>query len=445
MPEKPFQNSTIIDPTESMRKFLTLISIILLFLISCPIQLKSQVVTEIDSITMCYNATKEIPVVVQNIESVDSLRLALYFDSNVIDFIEYFDVNAALTGGTFDIAKQNDSIIMSWKRASSVSITQDTLVRLRFKGLTGSTTLHWNTSSSFYHTSTGNQIAIFVDGKAVVDPKINVILTELSPTCAKTCVANYQAIASGGNGPNKILWNGKPSQYDFIKKNLCAGPNQIQITDTWGCKLDSVYTIVGLAGAKVKIIIEGNEDTTIYVENPVLRFSFQEISPTHVIDPPLWEFGDGDTAISFNPIHVYEEAITVTGQNPGYTLKLHIFNENGCDSVIETWIPIKVAKLKIPGVITPNADGKNDIFLILNENKTGSGEDIKITNEYQRMELVIFDRWGRKLYENSNYKSDWEAKGVPDGSYFYILKTVGFYSTETHKGSITILGSGITN
>ena len=427
-----------------MRNLLTIISFVLLFLISCPKQLKSQVVTAIDSITMCYNATKAIPVVVHNVVSVDSIRLALYFDSNAVDFIEHFGVNPALAGGTFNSGNVGDSLIITWKRAGSVNIIQDTLVWLRFKGLTGSTALHWNNSTSFFHTSTGNQTAIFVDGKAVVDPEINVILKELSPTCARTCVANYQADASGGTGPYKILWNAKVSQYDFIRKNLCTGPNKILITDAWGCNLDSTYTITGLPGANVKLIIQGNEDTTIYVQNPVLNFSFQEISPTHIIEAPVWEFGDGDTAVSFNPTHVYQQAITVTGQNPGYTLKLHIYNENGCDSVIEKWIPIKVAKLKIPAVITPNADGKNDVFLILNENKTGSGEDIKITNEYQNMELVIFDRWGHKLYENSNYKSDWEAKGIPDGSYFYILKTVGFYSTETHKGSITVLGSGRT-
>jgi len=60
------------------------------------------------------------------------------------------------------------------------------------------------------------------------------------------------------------------------------------------------------------------------------------------------------------------------------------------------------------------------------------------------MELVIFDRWGRKIYDTPNYKSDWQAKGVPDGSYYYVLKTIGFYKTEKFKGSITILGSGIT-
>lgn len=79
--------------------------------------------------------------------------------------------------------------------------------------------------------------------------------------------------------------------------------------------------------------------------------------------------------------------------------------------------------------------------MILNENKNGSGEEIKITTEYQRMELIVFDRWGRKLYDSNNYQSDWTAKGVPDGAYYYKLKTVGFYRTDNYKGSLTILGS----
>lgn len=426
-----------------MHKFLTSIPIIFLFLLFAPERSNAQVVTELGNISMCYHANKELPVVVQNMNNVDTLRLVLSFDNNAIDFVEYFAENAALTGKTFSVTNENDSIIISWtKTSSNVTFAKDTLVWLRFKGLTGSTTMHWNTSSSYYHSSTGNLPSVFIDGKAVVDPKINVILTELSPTCTRTCVANYQAEGSGGTAPYKYLWNGKASQWDFIQKYLCSGKNNLSVIDSWGCRLDSIFTINGLPGANVKLIIEGNEDTTIYLQNPVLTFSFDEIAPTHVVEAPFWEFGDGDTAVSFNPTHVYERANT--NLDGFYDLKLHVYNENGCDSVIEVRIPIKEAKLKIPGVITPNADGKNDVFLILNENKTGSGEDIKITNEFQSMELLIFDRWGRKLYENSNYKSDWIAKGVPDGSYYYVLTTHGFYKTEKFKGSITILGSGIS-
>ncbi len=424
-----------------MHKFLTIIPIFLLIFLFAPKQLKSQVITELDSISLCYKANTSIPVVVQNMVDVDTLRLVLSFDKNVIDFVEAYGLNDALSGGSFSVTNENDSIIINWARLNSTTLANDTLVWMRFTGLTGSTSLHWNASGSFYHSTTGNLFTVFVDGKAVVDQKIDVILTELSPTCAKTCDANYQAEASGGTAPYTYYWNNKLSQWDFIQKYLCSGPNKITVTDTWGCKLDSIFDIKGLPGASVKLIIEGNEDTTIYLQNPVLTFSFQENYPTHVVEPPYWEFGDGDTARSFNPTHLYDKAIN--NLDGYYDLKLHVVNENGCDSTIEVRIPIKEAKLNIPGVITPNGDSYNENFLIVNENKSGSGEDRKVTNEFQSMELVIFDRWGRKLYENSNYKSDWHAEGVPDGSYYYILKTIGFYKTEKYKGSITILGSGL--
>jgi gliding motility-associated-like protein len=315
------------------------------------------------------------------------------------------------------------------------------LVWVKFKGLGNSTNLTWQQSGSYYNKAGTTISNKFINGSIAVNPKIDVVLTEINPTCSKTCVANYQADATGGIAPYTFLWNGKSSQYNFIQTNMCSGSNTITITDARGCKLDSAFSIKGLPGANVKLIVEGNEDTTIYLQNPVLSFRFEEVFPTHVVDPPLWDFGDGDTARSFNPTHTYSRANVDLAKKPYYILKLNIKNENGCDTIIEVTIPIKEADIKIPGVITPNSDGKNDVFMILNEKKNGSGEEIKITNEYQRMELIVFDRWGRKLYDSNNYQSDWTAKGVPDGVYYYKLKAIGFYSTENYKGSLTILGS----
>ncbi len=428
---------------KSMRKFLTLLPIAVLFFAFTPKLINAQVITEIGEFQMCYHASTAMPVVVHNMNDIDSLRLVLSFDKNVIGFVEYFALNALLAGGTFEVYNDNDSIIINWSRTSSATITSDTLVWLKFNGLVGSSVLQWNTPGSSYYTQGVNVTSIFLNGNVTVNPEIKVTLTEIDPTCVLKCDANYMANSTGGTSPYIYLWNGKPGRFDSIQTGMCSGPYLISITDSKGCKLDSLFTIEGLPAADVNLIIEGNSDTTIYLQNPVLTFSFQEISPTHVIEPPLWEFGDGDTARSFNPTHVYSRAITNT--DGYYILKLFILNENGCGDTIEFKIQIKDAKLKIPGVITPNGDGFNDSFMILNENKTGSGEEIKITTEFQRMELVVFDRWGRKLFDDSNYQSDWAAKGVPDGSYYFILKTVGFYKTEIYKGSITILGSGITN
>lgn len=426
-----------------MSKLLTVISIIIFSLTYAPRQVFSQVITGIGDFQLCYHASTIMPIVVQNMNGVDSLKIVLAFDKNAVTFIEHFGVNAALIGGVFSVANENDSIVITWTQGSSSTLANDTLVWLKFEGLIGSTTLHWSISGSYYHTSSGNTPAIFLDGSAVVAPKINTTITEIDATCAKLCEANYMANASGGKPPYSYKWDGAPGRFDSIQTGLCSGKRLLSIIDTWGCRLDTNYVINGMPGANVKLIIEGNEDTTIYLENPVLSFRFEENYPTHVVEPPVWFFGDGDSAVSFNPTHLYSRANTNT--DGYYVLKLIVKNENGCDSTIEVTIKIKDADLKIPGVITPNGDSFNESFLILNQNKVGSGEDIKITTEFQRMELLIYDRWGRKIYDDSNYQSDWHAKGVPDGVYYFKLKTVGYYNTELYKGSITILGSGNNN
>jgi gliding motility-associated-like protein/uncharacterized repeat protein (TIGR01451 family) len=70
---------------------------------------------------------------------------------------------------------------------------------------------------------------------------------------------------------------------------------------------------------------------------------------------------------------------------------------------------IKVLPFFIPNVITPNGDGFNDTF------------EIKGLNKFLRNELLIFNRFGDHLYKKVDYKNDWAAKGLVDGTYFYIL------------------------
>ena len=54
------------------------------------------------------------------------------------------------------------------------------------------------------------------------------------------------------------------------------------------------------------------------------------------------------------------------------------------------------------------------------------------------MKLVIFNRWGKKIYEKTDYQNDWNGDNHTDGTYFFILELNDFANT-LHKGSITIL------
>jgi len=66
-------------------------------------------------------------------------------------------------------------------------------------------------------------------------------------------------------------------------------------------------------------------------------------------------------------------------------------------------------EIEIPNVITPNNDGYNDCFIIKN------------LNQFKINQLVIVDRNYKLIYEKSNYQNDWDARGITDGIYFYIL------------------------
>jgi gliding motility-associated-like protein len=73
---------------------------------------------------------------------------------------------------------------------------------------------------------------------------------------------------------------------------------------------------------------------------------------------------------------------------------------------------ILVKALFIPNVITPNGDGSNDRF------------EIKGLNKFLKTELVIFDRWGDHVFEQTNYQNDWSASGLSTGTFFYIFSGI---------------------
>lgn len=80
----------------------------------------------------------------------------------------------------------------------------------------------------------------------------------------------------------------------------------------------------------------------------------------------------------------------------------------------------------IPNIITPNNDGANDYFKIGN------------IEYHSNTSVIIFDRWGKKVYDNKNYNNEWKAEGLPDGTYFYIIdvpedkKYSGFITVFSH-------------
>lgn len=69
--------------------------------------------------------------------------------------------------------------------------------------------------------------------------------------------------------------------------------------------------------------------------------------------------------------------------------------------------------LSIPNTFTPNGDGINDTW------------DIKYLDYYPKSTVIIFDRWGKKVFSSIGYPIAWDGtyKGaaIPSGTYYYII------------------------
>ncbi len=82
-------------------------------------------------------------------------------------------------------------------------------------------------------------------------------------------------------------------------------------------------------------------------------------------------------------------------------------------------------QVEIPNVITPNGDNANDYFKIKN------------LEYHPNTSVSIFDRWGLKVFESTNYNNEWKGDGVSDGTFFYVIDVP---QDKKYTGFITVFG-----
>jgi len=106
-----------------------------------------------------------------------------------------------------------------------------------------------------------------------------------------------------------------------------------------------------------------------------------------------------------------------------------VTSPNGCtsiDSVIITVLP----DINFPDGISPNGDGKNDVWII------------DFIEEYPDNVVEIYNRWGELLFHADGYQQDWDGtyqgKELPIGTYYYIID-LHDESIKPFTGPLTIL------
>ncbi len=113
-----------------------------------------------------------------------------------------------------------------------------------------------------------------------------------------------------------------------------------------------------------------------------------------------WDFGDGSPASTeATPTHRYLQ--------PG-SYRIHLTARYGNCEVLTGFAPLEVGDVFVPNIITPNDDDLNQTFQPRFSCRPAS--------------LEVFSRWGQRVYQTDDYHNTWDAKGLPDGIYYYLLR-----------------------
>lgn len=143
----------------------------------------------------------------------------------------------------------------------------------------------------------------------------------------------------------------------------------------------------------------------------------------------VWEFGDGNNSTIQNPSNTYFS-------NGTYVVTQYAYDAFGCVDSASTIIRINTVvneiNTLIPNAISPNGDGKNDVW------KLGF---IKLL--YPNATVEIYNRWGQQIFFSEGYEFPWDGtyngEQVTQGTYYYIIHLNVESEPNPYKGTILVL------
>ena len=130
-----------------------------------------------------------------------------------------------------------------------------------------------------------------------------------------------------------------------------------------------------------------------------------------------WDFGDNSPlSTEVNPTHIY----TSTAIAVPFQVRLTAVFGPGCEESF--LVPVRVRGFDLPNIITPNGDNLNDTF--------------RPFVSTEKVDIQIFNRWGRLQFEQKNYTDGWGDANTAPGLYYYrLLSTSG----ESWKGWLEVV------
>jgi len=214
-----------------------------------------------------------------------------------------------------------------------------------------------------------------------------------------------------GNGWIEVIANGSLSPYNYmlgsstqssgIFENLSAGDYTLTVSDSIGCSLTTTISI-----NLIPLDIDLGPDIS----------SCDPVTLTAPVGTSYnWNTSESSQSITVN----------ASGQ---YFLD---YEFNGCFASDSITVAISTpVYISAPNVFTPDGNGENDEFKVTAVNTTD-------------FHIVIYNRWGVKLFESNTVLNSWDGTGshglMKEGVYFWTIEyadpCIG-HETQYEKGII---------
>ena len=253
----------------------------------------------------------------------------------------------------------------------------------------------WTTSGDGTFDDSSLLTAVYIPGSGdIVTGSVSLTLTTDDPDLAGPCVAATSVILVTINAVSAdiLVYDGSDNMSSVIvdSQNIDIGSTELSVN------LDREFTIENPSLATTLTI------DSIIVDNPV----YEILTFTPTVPPSgLLQF-----TIRLNSINIGTYSTTVT-----VSTSANVFSFVVTGEVLSLTDP----DLNIYNVVTPNGDGIHDSFKIGN------------ISYYIDNSVIIYNRWGDKVFEADNYNNDANAfiggsntggaANLDTGNYYYVI------------------------
>lgn len=237
-------------------------------------------------------------------------------------------------------------------------------------------------------------------------------------SCRGVCDGKIIATTTGGTAPITYRWSHNPNLNSNIADNLCPGTYTLTVTDA-----------LGKTSTSTSLTVNDAQDISINIR----KLSCATDNTTS--DGRYEAVATGGSG-TLTYLWCSNEITPIADALPSGTCSLRVTDQNGCSKsqsfTVCVGTPPDEPCFKGRLAISPNGDGFNDFFVI------------ECIENYSNT-LQIFNRWGKLIFNKSNYVNEWpdqnpDEADLTEGTYMWVLTVKEPGKNDViYRGTVTLV------